>query len=106
MPDIDPTTVTGAWVHSHEEDQPDAQVFRRPGYAFPRSRGRSSYELRPDKALGGTHPGPDDRHVATTGRWDLQGSRLTIAPDASSPVQYDINLIESDRMVVKPVTKS
>ena len=104
MPDIDPTSVAGVWVHSHEEDQPGTQVFRRSGYAFPRSRGRSSYELRPDGALGGSRPGPDDRHVANTGRWDLQRSRLTITPDASSPLQYDIETFESDRMVVKQVT--
>ncbi len=105
MSDINPTSVTGVWVHSHEEDQPGTQVFRRFGYAFPHSRGRSSYELRPDGALGGSRPGPDDRHVATTGQWNLQGSRLTITPNAASPLQYDIETLEPGRMVVKPVTK-
>jgi YD repeat-containing protein len=104
MPDVDPTTVVGAWVHSHEEDHSGTQVFRRSGYGFPRSRGRSSYELRPDGTLGGSGPGPDDRRVATTGSWDLQGRRLTITSAGGSHLQYEIQSVDPDRMVVKPVT--
>ncbi len=105
MPDIDTTSIRGLWVHSHEEDQPGTQVFRHSSYPFPRSRGRTSYELRPDGTLGGTRPGPDDRHVAAVGRWDLQGSRLTITPEAAPSVHYNIEKVEADRMLVKPVLK-
>ena len=105
MPVVDPTAVEGVWIHSHEEDQSDTQVFRRSGYAFPRSRGRSSYELLPDGALAGSRPGPDDRHVTTSGRWDLQGTRLTITPEGGSPLLYEIESVNSDRMAVKPVAK-
>jgi hypothetical protein len=101
---VERESLAGAWSRSQEEDQGDVQVFRRPGYAFPRSRGRMSYELKLDGTLGGSRPGPDDRTVATSGRWDLQGNKLTISPEGGSPVQYQIQSIDGDRMVVKPVT--
>jgi hypothetical protein len=104
MPDVDPTTVVGVWVHSHEEDHSGIQVFRRSGYGFPRSRGRASYELRSDGTLGGSRPGPDDRHVATTGTWDLRGSKLTITSAGGSPLQYEVQSVDPDRMVLKLVT--
>jgi hypothetical protein len=100
---IDRASLIGVWTHSHEEDQPDIHVFRSSGYAFPRSRGRVSYELRPDGTLGGTRPGPDDRHVPSTGRWDLQGRRLVITPEGGSPIQYEVESLGSGRMMVKPV---
>ena len=36
------------WVHSHEEDTETEMVFRPASHPFPRSRGRRSFELRPD----------------------------------------------------------
>src|ERR1041384_5695638 len=36
------------WVHSHEEDTDTEMVLRPAGYKFPPSRGRSSFELKPD----------------------------------------------------------
>jgi hypothetical protein len=104
LPDsIDPDALAGGWTHSHEEDQGGLQVFRRPSHPFPRSRGRTSYELRPGGALGGSAPGPDDRHVATSGSWRLQGDRLTVAPEGASPQTFEVQSLEPDRLVVKPV---
>ena len=102
--DIDPKSLAGAWTHSHEEDHDEIQVFRRSGYAFPRSRGRTSYELRSDGTLGGSRPGPDDRTVATSGSWDVQNGKLNVAPEGSPPIQYQIESVDSDRMVVKRIT--
>jgi len=105
MPDtIDRASLVGIWTHSHEEDQGDIQVFRSSGFNFPRSRGRSSYELRAEGSLGGYRPGPDDRHVPSTGHWDLQGNQLIITPETESPVHYQVVSLEPGRMLVRPVT--
>ncbi len=40
--------LTRHWVHSHEEDTATQTVFRPATYDFPLSRGRRSFELRPD----------------------------------------------------------
>jgi hypothetical protein len=80
---IDPEALQGRWVHSHEEDTPDEMVFRSAdsGYAFPRSRGRRAFELRPDGTYAGSTPGPADKPEPSSGRWALEdGNRLAL-PD-------------------------
>jgi hypothetical protein len=39
------------WVHSHEEDSDEEMVFRPAAYELPPSRGRRSFELKPDGIL-------------------------------------------------------
>ena len=59
------------WIHSHEEDTATEMVFRPATFPFPRSRGRISFELRPDGALIEQGIGPTDRRTQETGRWRL-----------------------------------
>jgi hypothetical protein len=56
-------------VHSHEEDDGDRVVLRRPAYSFPPARGRVRLTLQPGGAIEARQPGPDDRPVAATGTW-------------------------------------
>ena len=80
---IDPDTLQGRWVHSHEEDTADEMVFRSAdsGYAFPRSRGRQAFELRPDGSYVGSTPGPADKPEPSSGRWSLEGGNRLALPD-------------------------
>ena len=57
------------WVHSHEEDTATEMVFRTAKYKFPRSRGRTAFELRADGSLVEHGIGPADVEIATTGAW-------------------------------------
>ena len=78
---IDPETLQGRWVHSHEEDTADELVFRAAdsGYAFPRSRGREALELRPDGSYLGVVPGPADKpEPAEEGPWAVEGDTLVL----------------------------
>jgi hypothetical protein len=71
--------LAGRWVHSHEEDSGDEMVFRPAGYAFPPSRGREAFELRPDGSYAGSVPGPVDKPEPTEGEWSLEeGGRLKL----------------------------
>ena len=63
------TDISGEWVHSHEEDEGDRVVLRRPDRPFPPARGRVRLTLQPGGEIEGAQPGPDDRPVAAAGTW-------------------------------------
>jgi len=56
-------------VHSHEEDEGDRVVLRRPDRPFPPARGRVRLTLQPGGKIEAQQPGPDDRPVAAAGTW-------------------------------------
>lgn len=60
----------GRWLHSHEEDTPDATVYRRDSFPFPPSRGRHGFELRDDGSLLDLGPGAGDRPSPGAGTWE------------------------------------
>jgi len=92
------------WVHSHEEDEGDVQVYRPGDHAFPPSRGRRCLDLRRDGSLLETGPGADDRAVGSRGRWSLDGDRLRLFPDPAAEAggrELEVVTLESDRLVVR-----
>jgi hypothetical protein len=92
------------WMHSHEEDTNTEIVFRPATYNFPRSRGRRSFELKPDGILVEGGMAPDDRRQETQGRWELQdGDTLVFyPPSASQPSRVmPIASVDKDRLVIK-----
>jgi hypothetical protein len=92
------------WVHSHEEDTDTEMVFRPATYNFPRSRGRRSFELKPDGSLVEGGIAPDDRRQETQGRWELKdGDTLALytqSPSEPSRVMH-IASVSKDRLVIK-----
>jgi hypothetical protein len=92
------------WIHSHEEDHGDLQVFRPGDHAFPPSRGRRCLDLRRDGSLLESGPGADDRAVGSRGRWTLEGARLRLFPEAAAGAdgrELEVVTLESDRLVVR-----
>jgi len=95
------------WVHSHEEDTDTEMVFRPASYNFPRSRGRSSFELRPNGALVQSGPGPVDIPQESVGTWALEGKQLALYGGTSQTEPSRVLQIASlskDRLVVKKPT--
>jgi hypothetical protein len=89
------------WIHSHEEDTEGRMVFRPAGFDLPPSRGRTSFELRPDGVLVEGGPGPDDRPTESAGTWELGGDdRLTLRSRGREPRTLAIESVEDDRLVV------
>jgi hypothetical protein len=91
------------WIHSHEEDTPSEMVFRSASFNFPRSRGRSGFELRPDQSLVEIQPGAADQPEETKGRWELQLGKnlLFFKPGAKQPTRaMKIVSADNDRLVV------
>jgi hypothetical protein len=92
----------GRWVHSHEEDTDDEMVFRPADRPFPPSRGRTSFELRPDGTYVERSPGPVDVPEESEGSWSLEGDRLILGAGGDRPGHaWEISSAESDRLTVK-----
>ena len=90
------------WVHSHEEDTDEEMVFRPAAYEFPPSRGRRSFELKPEGVLAEGRIGPTDRPVETQGTWELRDDRLVLRRDPSeAPRVMRIASVDDDRLVVE-----
>lgn len=72
------------WVHSHEEDAGSERVYRPVSFAFPPSRGRTSFELRSDGTMIEHAPGPADRGEDIPGTWALAEGDALLEFSASS----------------------
>jgi hypothetical protein len=92
----------GRWVHSHEEDTDDEMVFRPAAHPFPPSRGRTSFELRPDGTYVESSPGPVDIPEESAGSWSLEDDRLVLGAEGDLPGHaWEITGAEADRLTVK-----
>jgi hypothetical protein len=98
---LDRDALAGRWTHSHEEDGPGTMVFRPAGWDFPPSRGRRSFELRPDGSLTSGKPGPTDQTVTSEGEWRLLPGNVLELDREGEPTRLQIVKIESDRLVVR-----
>jgi len=95
--------LTKRWMHSHEEDTPNEMVFRTADYDFPRSRGRTGFELRPDQSMVDIQPGAGDAGQESSGKWELEGntSLVFFKPGRKAPARtLKILSADGDRLVV------
>jgi hypothetical protein len=92
------------WVHSHEEDTDAEMVFRPATFKFPPSRGRTSFDLKPDGTLVESGIGPDDRRLGTTGSWKLENENTLAFYTGSQSAPHRVMRIASadkDRLVIE-----
>lgn len=99
---VDPEALAGRWIHSHEEDSADAMVFRPDDFAFPPSRGRLGFELRPGGGYVETAIGPTDRPEEVTGAWTLEDDTVVVSRDAEGRPERRMRVLSvgPDRLVV------
>ena len=98
---IDRSALERAWVHSHEEDSGDQRVFRPAEYAFPPSRGRRGFELRPDGSYAETAPGPTDKPEEASGTWELDDDTLVLSPsETAGSERLRVTAVDAERLVV------
>jgi hypothetical protein len=83
-------------VHSHEEDDGNRVVLRRPDRPFPPARGRVRLTLQPGGEIEALKPGPDDRPVAAAGAW----TPTTITAEALGG-ELDVESADADTLVLK-----
>jgi hypothetical protein len=85
------------WIHSHEEDTGDVQVYRPAGYDLPPARGRRGFELRPDGEFLLYGPGPSDKPEVTTERWSPAAPGRVRVGDR----ELEIVSVDSDRLTAR-----
>jgi hypothetical protein len=67
-----PSQLFQTWIHSHEEDTATERVYRPAGYAFPPSRGRTGFDLRPDRTYTRIGIAARDGSTRSEGTWEYQ----------------------------------
>jgi hypothetical protein len=99
---VDRHALERRWIHSHEEDTAEAMVFRPDGYAFPPSRGRLGFELRPHGGYVETAIGPADRPEEVSGTWTLEGDTIVVTRNAAGEPERRMHVVSTapDRLVV------
>ncbi|MBT2206488.1 hypothetical protein [Actinomadura sp. NEAU-AAG7] len=99
-----PRDVTGAWLHSFEEDTETEAVYRPSGHAFrPARRPRRGLEFRPDGTFVERRAGPDDRRVGVEGHWERRGAdRVAVSFPAGGRPPFEITVLSrtADRLTI------
>jgi hypothetical protein len=94
--------LVGRWVHAHEEDGDGERVFVPASRPLPPSRGRMSFELRPDGVYFELSPGAADVPEESGGTWALEGDRLVLGAEGDrSGHAWRVVAVDGDRLVVR-----
>ena len=96
MKDATPEILQKRWIHSHEEDTETEMVFRPASFAFPPSRGRIGFELRPDQSLVEIGIAPADGPQESSGKWKLQDNLLKFFTPSSRTPTRTLQIISAD----------
>jgi hypothetical protein len=95
-----PTALFGRWLHAHEEDEGDVEVYRPADAEFPLSRGRRGFELRRDGTFVHVGIARGDGNVDVPGRWErLEEDRLRVTLDDGRT--YTLELVSADPREVR-----
>jgi hypothetical protein len=82
------------WIHAHEEDSPDVEVFRPASTNLPPSRGRRALELRADHSLVQYDIAATDGHVRHEGYWYAESpERIVVRFDEARPAGYAFDIV-------------
>jgi hypothetical protein len=103
MKTIAPQILQKRWLHSHEEDTADKMVFRPEAFAFPRSRGRTGFDLRPDHSAVEINVAAGDGPQVREGKWQLNpdGTLAVWGASENKPRRiFQIISVDEDRLVV------
>ncbi|MQA73550.1 MAG: hypothetical protein GEU88_04235 [Solirubrobacterales bacterium] len=91
------------WVHAHEEDTDDEMVFRPAEHPLPPSRGRTSFELRPDGSFSEAGLGAADVPDEAEGTWRLDGGTIVLGEGApgGAPRAMPVASLDEHRLVIR-----
>ena len=91
------------WVHSYEEDTDTESVYRPASFAFPPARGRTGFELRPDKSCKRVGIAAADGSEIIDGTWEIEGGdtlRIRINWKDTSQV-LSVASLNHDRLAIR-----
>jgi hypothetical protein len=76
------------WLHSHEEDTDEFEVYRPAGYPFPPARGRRGLEFRENGEFVAVGYGRGDAPEERPGTWRLESPTRVVAGPATLDIAY------------------
>lgn len=94
--------ILGRWRHSHEEDAQGVMVYRREGYSFSPSRGRSGFDFREGGELIYVGIARADGSEEFSGSWVIEGSnqvRINVNSDRIKP--FVLHVVSCDDQALK-----
>lgn len=90
------------WLHAHEEDQGDVQVYRPNTYAFPPSRGRTGFAFEHNGLFTQYDIAPTDGIEGRKGRWTAENDHtLRITLDDKKDPDYQLEVVSLENDVLK-----
>lgn len=98
------TCITRHWIHSHEEDTPNARTYRPAGYDFPPARGRVGFDFQAGGKLIYYGIAPVDGSEQLPGRWRIDEPnrvRIDVDHERIRPFVLDVISCDGDRLVVR-----
>jgi hypothetical protein len=104
MANLDKEALHQKWMHSREEDTNTEVVFRPADYNFPRSRGRTGFELKHSGELVEIGIAPTDAQQETEGRWELEDdNKLVFYRDSELEPNRVLQVAsaDKDKLVIK-----
>ncbi|GII86758.1 hypothetical protein Ssi03_47480 [Sphaerisporangium siamense] len=94
MTEETPPDITGAWLHSYEEDTGTAAVYRPADHPFrPSRRPRRGLEFRPDGTFVELRPGPADRPYPVAGRWRIRDGHVRVTFPEGGAAPFDLTVL-------------
>jgi hypothetical protein len=100
---VSPDDIARHWVHSHEEDTAAEMVFRPATFDLPPSRGRASFELKPDRTYIEGAIGPADVPRELHGVWSVEdegGDTVLNVRSPSGSRSFKVISVDADRLVI------
>ena len=92
----------GTWLISREENSGDTLVYRPNTYAFPPSRGRTGFAIKPFGRFEQFDIAPTDGLAGRAGTWTADGgTRLRIHLAEGTEPDYTLEIISLEKQVLK-----
>ncbi len=99
-----PSQIFKHWIHCHEEDTGEVEVYRPSDHALPPARGRTGFEIQADGTFIQHDIGPADVPEWVPGRWNAQGARrMVVELDGAEQCSFPLQIVEVDDQVLKVV---
>lgn len=92
----------GTWLHAHEEDEENVQVYRPNTYAFGPSRGRTGFSFEHNGLYTQYDIAPTDGLEGHKGKWTAESETLLrISFDDKSEADYKLQIVHLDKDLLK-----
>jgi hypothetical protein len=87
----------GTWLLSREENKGDTLVYRPNTYAFPPSRGRTGFAIKPFSRFEQFDIAPADGLAGRDGTWAMdRGNRLRVNLAEGKDSSYSLEILDLD----------